>query len=56
MKKLTVIFDKSEAKKHSICFKTSQESSAVTSIYVMKTALAGGVPKKIKVTIEDEAA
>ena len=56
MKKLIVVFDKSEAKKHSICFKTSQESPAVTSIYVMKTALDGGVPKKLKVTIEDEVA
>ena len=56
MKAQVIIFDKSEAKKHSICYKTSQESPAVTSIYVMKTALEGAVPKKLKVTIEDEVA
>ena len=56
MKAQVIIFDKSEAKKHSICFKTTQESPAVTSIYVMKTALEGAVPKKLKVTIEDEVA
>jgi hypothetical protein len=46
-----VIFDKFEAKKHSVCYKTSQENPAVTSIYVMKSALPNPYPKKLKVVL-----
>jgi hypothetical protein len=53
MNKQVVIFDKSEKKKHSVCFKTSQNDPAVTSIYVMKSALGSPSPIKIKVTIEE---
>lgn len=53
MEKQEVIFDKSEKKKHSVCFKTTQINPAVTAIYVMKLSLGTPVPKKIKVTIEE---
>jgi hypothetical protein len=53
MEKQTIVFDKPEGKKHSVCYKTSQQEPAVTSIYVMRTALGSPVPRKIKVTIEE---
>jgi hypothetical protein len=53
MEKQEVIFDKSEGKKHSVCYKTSQENPAISSIYIMRSALGGSVPKKIKCTIEE---
>lgn len=46
-----VLFDKMEAKKHSVCYKTSQENPAVTSIYVMKGSLPQPYPKKIRIKI-----
>jgi hypothetical protein len=51
MKTQVIIFDKPEPKKHSICYKTTQDSPAITSVYVMKTHLGGKVPGKIKVTV-----
>jgi hypothetical protein len=53
MEKQTVIFDKVEPKKNSLCFKTTQEDPAITSVYVMKYALGKPFPAKIKVTIEE---
>ena len=56
MNKQEVVFEQSEPKKHSVCFKTNQVKPAVVSIYVMRTAFAGStIPKKIKVTIEEVA-
>jgi hypothetical protein len=53
MDKQVVVFDISEGKKHSVCYKTSQDSPAVASIYIMRSVLKGSVPKKIKMTIEE---
>ena len=53
MEKQTVIFDKVEPKKNSLCFKTTQEDPAITSVYVMKYALGKPFPQKIKITIEE---
>ena len=55
MKKQEVIFDSYDHKKNSVCYKTSQSNPAVTSIYLMRTALSGSavIPKKLKVTIEE---
>ncbi len=52
--KQSVIFDTYEEKKHSVCYNTTQENPAVTSIYVMKTALPKPYPKKITVTLSSE--
>ena len=58
MKPQVILFNKPEPKKHSICYKTTQDSPAVTSIYVMKTHLPSPPPKVVKVTVElpDEVA
>lgn len=54
MTKQEIIFDSSEPKKHSVCFKTSQKDPAISSVYLMRTAFAGQKePKKIKVTVEE---
>jgi hypothetical protein len=53
MKKQTIVFDKPEGKKHSVCFKTSQDDPAITSVYVMRSHLGSPAPKKIKITIEE---
>jgi hypothetical protein len=53
VEKQVVVFDSSEEKKHSVCFKTSQERPGVTSIYIMKSCLGQPYPKKVKVTIEE---
>ena len=53
MNKQEVIFDTCEPKKHSVCYKTSQQNPAVTSIYIMKTALGQQFPAKIKMILEE---
>ena len=53
MEKKVIVFDKPESKKHSVCYKTSQEDPAVTSIYVMRSHLGIPLPLKIKVTVEE---
>jgi len=53
MEKQVIIFDKPESKKHSICYKPSQEDPAMTSIYVMRSHLGVPPPLKLKVTIEE---
>lgn len=47
------MFETSEPKKHSVCYKTSDKKAAVQSIYVMCNILGTPVPKKIKITIEE---
>lgn len=54
MEKQVIIFDKPEGKKHSICYKTSQNDPAIQSVYVMRSHLGNIPPKKIKITIEEE--
>lgn len=53
MKEQVIIFDVPEGKKHSVCYKTRQDSPAVTSIYVMRSHLGLTVPKKLKVVISE---
>ena len=49
-------FDKSEAKKHSICYKPSEANPAMTSIYIMKSHMTMPYPKKLWVKVEIEEA
>jgi len=53
MDKQVVVFSTYEPKKHSVCYKTKEVDVAITSIYIMRSALGTNVPKKIKVTIEE---
>ena len=53
MEKTVIVFDKPEGKKHSVCYKTSQDNPAIASVYIMKSHLGTPAPKKIKITIEE---
>ena len=41
-------------KKHSVQYKPLSNDAAVTSIYVMRRCLGPLVPKRLKVTLEEE--
>lgn len=55
MNKATVILSNPEEKKHSVLYKADagQVNPAITSAYVMKSALGTPFPAKIKVSIEE---
>jgi len=53
MEKQTVIFTESVPKKHSVRFSNKLKESAVSDIYIKRSAFGANVPKKIKVTIEE---
>ena len=56
MEKQEIIFTESEPKKHSVRFKTKDQEAACSDIYIRRSALgSSGVPKKLKVTIEEVA-
>ena len=56
MNKATVILANPEEKKHSVLYKAAegQQNPAVTSAYVMKTALGTPFPAKLKLTLEEQ--
>jgi hypothetical protein len=55
MDKQVIVFDIPEPKKHSICYKTKKDGAAISSVYIMRSALGSSIPKKIKITIEEES-
>uniref|UniRef100_A0A6M3KQS7 Uncharacterized protein n=1 Tax=viral metagenome TaxID=1070528 RepID=A0A6M3KQS7_9ZZZZ len=53
MNKQEIIFSTSEPKKHSVRFSNKDPEVAISDVYIKRSALGAGVPKKIKVTIEE---
>jgi hypothetical protein len=53
MEKQVIVYDKSDPKKHSVRFNTSEDDAAIDSIYIKRTHLGNPIPKKLKVTIEE---
>ena len=53
MNKQEITFDIKEPKKHSVCYKTKQPDAPVQSVYIMRAAMGGTEPAKIKMTIEE---
>ena len=52
-KKLEIVFDDREPKKHSVRFNCKKENTPVSSVYITNAGISVlGDPSKIKVTIE----
>jgi hypothetical protein len=51
--KQTIVLDKVLPKKHSVRYDTSDKEAAISTIYLMRSALGSSIPKVIKVTVEE---